>query len=53
MFEPQTLVGVLEVFFDAGHVVDLGTRKSRSGIAVMWESHLMKHGERGAEHHSI
>ena len=43
-FEPQTLLGVLEMFCDADHVGDLGARKSRSGIAVMWRSHLIKHG---------
>ena len=35
MFKPQTLLGVLEVYFDADHVGDLGTRKSQSGMAVM------------------
>ena len=28
VFEPQTLLGVLEVFCDADHAGDLGTRKS-------------------------
>ena len=44
VFEPQTLPGALEVFCDADHVGDLGTRKSRSGTAVMWGTHLIKHG---------
>ena len=43
-FEPQTLSGVLEVFCGADHAGDLGTRKSLSGMAVMWESHLIKRG---------
>ena len=29
---------------DADHAGDLGTRKSRSGMPVMWRSHLIKHG---------
>ena len=49
MFEPLTLLGVLEVFFDADHAGDLESCKSRSGMAVMWRSHLM----RGAKHHSV
>ena len=44
VFEPQTLLGVLEVFCDADHAGDLGTRKPRSGMAVMWGSHLINHG---------
>ena len=36
VFEPQTLLGVLDVFCDADHAGDLGTRRSRSGMAVMW-----------------
>ena len=36
LFEQQTLPGVLVVFCDADHWGDLGTRKSRSGTAVMW-----------------
>ena len=44
VFELQTLPGVLEVFCDADHAGDLGTRTSRSGLAVMWGSHLIKHG---------
>ena len=51
VFEPQTLLGVLEVFCDADHAGDLGTRKSRSGMAVMWGAHLIKHGVCSAEHH--
>ena len=51
MFEPQTLPGVLEVICDADHAGDLGTRKSRSGMAVMWGAHLFKHGVCSAEHH--
>ena len=34
--EPRTLPGVLELFCDADHAGDLGTRKSRSGMAVTW-----------------
>ena len=37
VFEPQPLSGNLEVFCDADHAGDLGTRKSRSRMAVMWE----------------
>ena len=37
---------VLRVSCDAG---DLGTRKSRSGGAVMWGSHLIKHDERAMQ----
>ena len=44
MFEPQSLPGVLEVFCDADHAGDLGTRESRSGVAVMWGAHLIKQG---------
>ena len=44
MFEPETLPGVLEVSCDADQAGDLGTRKSRSGTAVMWGTHLIKHG---------
>ena len=44
VFEPETLPGVLEVFCDADHAGDLGTRKSRSGTAFMWGTHLIKHG---------
>ena len=44
VLEPQTLLGVLEVFCDADHAGDLGTRKPRSGMAVMWGSHLINHG---------
>ena len=44
MCEPQTLPGVFEVFCDADHARDLWTRKSRSGTAVMWRSHLIRHG---------
>ena len=29
---------------DADHAGHLGTRKSRSGMAVMWRAHLIKHG---------
>ena len=32
------------MFFDAGVAGDLGTRRSRSGVAVTWGSHLLKHG---------
>ena len=46
MFELQTLLGVLEVFCDAYQHGDLGTRKSRSGMTVMWRPHLIKHGAR-------
>ena len=35
VFEPQTFPGVLEVFCDADHAGDLGTRKSQSGMAVL------------------
>ena len=41
MFEPRTFPRVLEVFWDADHAGDLGTR---SGMAVLWISHLNKHG---------
>ena len=34
MSEPQTLPGVVEVFCDADHAAEMGTRKSRSGVAV-------------------
>ena len=44
MFEPHTLAGILEVLCDADHAGDLGTRKSRSEMAVIWGSHLIKHG---------
>ena len=44
IFEPQELPGVLEVFCDADHAGDLETRRSRSGMAVMWGRHLVKHG---------
>ena len=44
MFEPHFLPGVLEVFCDADHAGDLGSRKSRSGVAVMWRAHLIKEG---------
>ena len=44
VFEPQTLLGVLEVFCDADHAGDLGTPKSRSGVALMWGKHLVKQG---------
>ena len=44
VFEPQSLLGVLEVFCDADHAGDLGTRESRSGEAVMWRAHLIKEG---------
>ena len=44
VFEPQCLPGVLEVFCDADHAGDRETRKSRSGMAVMWGNHLLKHG---------
>ena len=36
VFAPKTLPGVLEVLLDTDHAGDLGTRKSRSGMAVMW-----------------
>ncbi len=35
VFEPQALLGVLEVFCDADHADDREKRKSRSGMAVM------------------
>ena len=44
VFEPQTLPGALKVFCDTDPAGDLGTRKSRSGMAVMWSAHLIKHG---------
>lgn len=44
IFEAQQLPGVLEVFCDSDHAGDLETRRSRSGMAVMWGSHLIKHG---------
>ena len=43
-FEPQTLPGALEVFCDADHARESRTRKSRSGMAVMWRLHWIKHG---------
>ena len=49
-FEPQTLPGVLEVFCDADHAGDLGTRKSRSGMVVMRrEEERRRGGEGGRE----
>ena len=39
VFEQQTLRGVLEGFCDAHHAGDLGTRKSRSGMAMLWRAH--------------
>ena len=44
MYGPQTLPGRLEVYCDADHAGDLETRRSRSGMAVMWGGHLLKHG---------
>ena len=44
VFEPPTLLGVWEVFCDADHAGHLGTRTSRSGMAVMLGSHSIKHG---------
>ena len=35
VFQPRTLPGVLEVFCDADHAGDVGTRKSRSGMSAM------------------
>ena len=48
VYESQTLPGVLEVFCDADHAGDLGTRKSRSRMAVMWRAHLIKHESAGS-----
>ena len=57
VFEPQTLLEVLDVFCDADHACwRFGNNaRSRSGMAVMWggRSHLIKAVERGAKHHSI
>ena len=38
------IAGVWEVFCDADHAGDLGTRNPRSGLAMMWKSHLIMHG---------
>ena len=51
VFEPQILPGVLEVFCDADHAGDLGTRKSRFGMAVVRRSALDQARECSAEHH--
>ena len=42
VFKPQTLLVVLEVFFDADHAGNLGTRKSNLEWQSCWE-HLIKH----------
>ena len=44
LFEAQTLPGELTVYCDADHAGDVETRKSRSGMAIMWGGHLLKHG---------
>ena len=48
-------VGAISVrtanLMDAGHAGDLGTRKSQSGMEVMWGAHLIKH--RGAVQSTI
>jgi hypothetical protein len=44
IFEPQALPGELETFCDADHAGDRETRRSRSGMAIMWGKHLLKHG---------
>ena len=53
VFEPQTWLGVLEVFCDADHAGDLGTRKSWSGMAVLCGVTLDQAWERGAKHHTV
>ena len=34
----------LTVYCDADHAGDVETRRSRSGMALMWGAHLLKHG---------
>ena len=48
VFEPQTLPGFLDMFCDVDHAGQLGTRKSRAGMAVMWEVTFDQAWERGA-----
>eukprot|EP00972_Heterocapsa_arctica_P041712 6150358-Heterocapsa_arctica.AAC.1 len=35
---------MVEAFCDSDHAGDLISRKSRSGMALMWGTHLLKHG---------
>ena len=51
LFEARTLPGELTVYCDADHAGDVETRKSRSGVAIMWGGHLLKHGSCCSEHH--
>ena len=47
-FERQAFPGVLQVFCDADHAGDLESRKSRSGMAVVWWVTLDQAWDRGA-----
>ena len=51
--EPQTLAEIVQVFCDADHAGDLGTRMFRFETTVMWESHFDQSWRHGAKHHII
>eukprot|EP00972_Heterocapsa_arctica_P102524 15108782-Heterocapsa_arctica.AAC.1 len=44
VFKSQSIPKVVEAFCDSDHAGDPISRKSRSGMAVMWGMHLLKHG---------
>eukprot|EP00972_Heterocapsa_arctica_P081268 11976731-Heterocapsa_arctica.AAC.1 len=44
LFRSQSIPKVVEAFCDSDHAGDPTSRKSRSGMALMWGTHLLKHG---------
>eukprot|EP00971_Amphidinium_carterae_P174619 3461611-Amphidinium_carterae.1 len=43
IFESQAIPDTLLAYTDSDHAGDPVTRKSRSGLALMWGAHLLKH----------